>query len=234
MKNLKNALTGIVLLVVLWLCVILTPSIAGAASITVTDPDGSEPLYTNSTYDIEFYTLGLSGSQNIYLLSFNGCGWEPYMTITQNVGSGFAWKVTAPAGTKYKIKVCNVSNPTICDESNPFDIVYVKNDPPCCGHLNVGPKPATPSGTVAPLGKYYAWATGFADPNGDTLHYKWYLIYVFLDGYILQVDPWESTANYWERTAPNYYCKYTILVSVTARDKWEGRSDQWSQFVKVE
>jgi hypothetical protein len=94
-----------------------SPGVSGAgAQITVTFPNGGEVLHINHNATAKWTKAGVTGNVNIDLSRDGGTIWEPVLANTPDDGKQ-AWKVTGPATTQGRIRVCNLGA-TVCDTSN--------------------------------------------------------------------------------------------------------------------
>src|SRR5439155_16875276 len=82
--------------------------------ITVQTPNGGEPWPINSKKTIRWTSSGVSGNVRIDL-SRNGI-WETLFASVANDGA-LQWKVTGPATTQGRIRVCDLSG-SVCDTSD--------------------------------------------------------------------------------------------------------------------
>lgn len=95
-------------------------------SITVTEPNGGENWYMGSSQYIELSTVFITGYNKVELYKENES--NPVLTIASSVSAN-AWHIywTIPLdlepGTGYKIRVSNLTNPELWDESDaPFTL----------------------------------------------------------------------------------------------------------------
>ena len=84
--------------------------------ITVTAPNGGETWPINSNQTISWTSSGVSGKVKIDLSRDSGVNWGSLVSSTVNDGSK-KWKVTGPATTQGRIRVCDLSGP-VCDTSD--------------------------------------------------------------------------------------------------------------------
>ncbi|HEV8615425.1 MAG TPA: M6 family metalloprotease domain-containing protein [Methylomirabilota bacterium] len=91
-----------------------------ATKITVTAPDGGETWGIGGLYTIRWTSASLTGNVNVYL-SRNPTALTPTWTLlvgnTANDGA-HPWTVTGTVATPARIRVCSVTVPAICDDSN--------------------------------------------------------------------------------------------------------------------
>ena len=86
--------------------------------INVTSPNGGESWAIGRTQTIRWTSLrGQSGKVNIALSRDGGFFWESLFKNTANDGSE-NWKVTKPATTQGRIRICSLGSPSICDTSD--------------------------------------------------------------------------------------------------------------------
>ncbi|MGH7321116.1 MAG: Calx-beta domain-containing protein, partial [Candidatus Rokuibacteriota bacterium] len=99
----------------------ITNDDAASGSITVVSPNGGNTWRINTTKTIHWTSSGVSGTVLVELSRDNGTNWVTLLPDTPNDGAQ-KWKVTAPATTLARVRVCNLTR-TVCDESNaPFTI----------------------------------------------------------------------------------------------------------------
>jgi len=84
--------------------------------ITVQIPNGGETWPINSKKTIRWTSSGVSGNVRIDLSRDGGTNWETPFASVANDGSQ-QWKVTGPATTQGRIRVCDLSGP-VCDTSD--------------------------------------------------------------------------------------------------------------------
>jgi hypothetical protein len=86
------------------------------SGITLLIPHGGETWFIGSTQTIQWTSCGVSGNVRIQLSRKGGAPgtWKTLFRNTANDGSQ-SWKVTKPATTQARVRVCSVSNPSICD-----------------------------------------------------------------------------------------------------------------------
>jgi len=95
----------------------VSPVVSGTgAQITVVSPNGGEVLHINHNVTLKWTSSGLSGNVNIDLSRDGGSNWAPILSSTPNDGKQ-VWRVTGPATTLGRIRVCNLGG-TVCDTSN--------------------------------------------------------------------------------------------------------------------
>jgi len=85
-------------------------------TITVTAPNGGESWKINSTHNITWDSSGVTNVK-IELQRSGGGSWETITNSTASDGS-YPWLVTSPATSQAKIKITNVDDETVYDESN--------------------------------------------------------------------------------------------------------------------
>jgi M6 family metalloprotease-like protein len=95
-----------------------------ATRITVTTPNGGEVWGIGGLYTIRWTSASLSGNVKVLLSRDGGTTWAAVATSVANTGS-YAWTVTGTtANPTARIRVCSVTAPVICDDSNAdFSIV---------------------------------------------------------------------------------------------------------------
>ncbi len=95
----------------------VSPVVSGTgAQITVVSPNGGEVLHINHNVTLKWTSSGLSGNVNVDLSRDGGSNWAPILSSTPNDGKQ-VWRVTGPATTLGRIRVCNLGG-TVCDTSN--------------------------------------------------------------------------------------------------------------------
>jgi len=93
-------------------------SLAAPASITVTDPDGSEEWETGSTHDITWTSVNVTGNVKVEL--YKGGSLNSSLTSdTANDGT-YSWTISSGLadGTDYKIRITSLADGTVYDESD--------------------------------------------------------------------------------------------------------------------
>lgn len=96
----------------------VTATFNASTSITLTSPNGGENWRIGTTQTIRWTSTGITGKVKIHLSRDGGGTWATTVTKgTANDGS-HPWKVTKPATTRAKIRVCSVSLPSKCDPSD--------------------------------------------------------------------------------------------------------------------
>ena len=94
-----------------------SPGVAGTgAQITVTLPNGGEVLRINHNTTVKWTWVGVSGNDNIDVSRDGGSTWASVVANSAN-DKKQSWKVTGPATTQGRIRVCNLSG-TVCDLSD--------------------------------------------------------------------------------------------------------------------
>lgn len=91
------------------------------ALITVTDPDGGEAWAIGSTQTITWTFANLSRNVRIDLTrdsSLSPIVWKTIVKSTAIANLSKTWKVTGPATTTARIRICSLDYPAICDTSN--------------------------------------------------------------------------------------------------------------------
>ena len=91
------------------------------ALITVTDPDGVEAWAIGSTQTITWTFANLSRNVRIDLTrdsSLSPIVWKTIVKSTAIANLSKTWKVTGPATTMARIRICSLDYPAICDTSN--------------------------------------------------------------------------------------------------------------------
>jgi hypothetical protein len=91
------------------------------ALITVTDPDGGEAWAIGSTQTITWTFANLSRNVRIDLTrdsSLSPTVWKTIVKSTAIANLSKTWKVTGPATTTARIRICSLDYPAICDTSN--------------------------------------------------------------------------------------------------------------------
>ena len=163
-------------------------------SIVVTSPTSGEDWVIGSTRTIGWTSSGITGNVKIELGRPLGCSysWSDIATSTSNDGT-HSWTVLAPALSNCIIRVTSLNTPAIYDDSYAFDIVVAANRAPTAGSLTVSPS------SVYRGQKYYSLsATGFSDPDGDTLTYAWGVL-----------NPGATSVYWWTGSGPSSYTNQT-------------------------
>jgi hypothetical protein len=94
-----------------------SPGVSGSgAQITVVAPNGGESWRINHNQDIKWTRSGVTGNVKIDVSRDGGNTWAPVLASTPNDGKQ-AWKVTSPATTQGRIRVCDLGG-TVCDTSD--------------------------------------------------------------------------------------------------------------------
>ena len=93
-------------------------------NITVASPSFGEDWAIGSIKTIEWTSLGVNGNVKIELGQPRGCGysWSDIASSTSNDGN-HSWAVQYPPQNNCIIRICSIEAPTVCDESDTFDIV---------------------------------------------------------------------------------------------------------------
>jgi len=86
------------------------------ASITVKAPNGGETWRINRTRTIQWSSSGVAGAVDVYLSRDAGATWTLLYNDTTNDGAQ-SWRVTSPATTQARIRVCS-GDGSVCDQSN--------------------------------------------------------------------------------------------------------------------
>jgi hypothetical protein len=92
-------------------------TISGAASITVTSPDGGESWEVGSAHDITWTWVGSFTDVKIELSRDGGSNWETLIASTSNDGSWNWAPVTGPTSTTCRVRICDTDG-TPCDTSD--------------------------------------------------------------------------------------------------------------------
>jgi hypothetical protein len=132
MNTWKNILTGIVLVVALCLFAGFIPSSAGAqvstasVSLTIIEPSGGENLPADMATYITWSYTGAPGPLSLKLGRPSGCdyAWETIISSTPVIWCSYRWIPRRPDQQNCKIRACSTWYPSICDESELFNIVY--------------------------------------------------------------------------------------------------------------
>jgi hypothetical protein len=66
---------------------------------------------------IRWTSIGISGNVKIELSRDGGSSWKTIAKKAANDGSQ-PWKVTKPAATQARIRICSLSSPSVCDTSD--------------------------------------------------------------------------------------------------------------------
>ena len=93
-------------------------SLAAPASITVTDPDGSEEWETGSTHNVTWTSVNVTGNVKVEL--YKGGSLNSSLTSdTANDGT-YSWAISSGLadGTDYKIRITSLADGTVYDESD--------------------------------------------------------------------------------------------------------------------
>jgi hypothetical protein len=85
--------------------------------ITVTAPNGGQRWGIGDIRNLRWISSGIRGDVNIQLSRDGGRTWTNLFRSTPNDGRE-AWRVTRPATTRARIKICSVRSPSICDTSD--------------------------------------------------------------------------------------------------------------------
>ena len=85
--------------------------------ITVTFPNGGEKINPGGLLTIEWNSVCAGNSATIYYSIDNGANWGVITENTTNIGS-YEWTVPGVQSDVALIRVCSVSNPSCCDESD--------------------------------------------------------------------------------------------------------------------
>jgi subtilisin family serine protease len=85
------------------------------APITLILPNGGEVWRIGTTQTVRWTSNGVNGNVRIDL--FRNGVWKTIIKKTANDGLQ-SWKVTKPASSQAKIRICSVSSPTVCDASD--------------------------------------------------------------------------------------------------------------------
>ncbi len=102
---------------------------SAAGSITVVAPNGGESWQVGTTQNITWTTLGEVNDVKIELQRTNGGTWETIVDSTTDDGS-YPWVVTSPTTSVAKIKISEVGDPSVYDESNgTFSVTSAGNAP---------------------------------------------------------------------------------------------------------
>ena len=88
-----------------------------APAIRVIAPNGGDVWAIGSNQTIQWTSNEFTGNVTIALSRDGGTTWKTLVNKTANDGSQ-SWKVTRPATTRARIRVCSVQTPTICDASD--------------------------------------------------------------------------------------------------------------------
>ncbi len=92
-------------------------TVNAVTSITVVAPNGGEIWNINSRPTIQWSSSNVSGNVSIQISRDGGTNWSSISNNTANDGA-HTWRVSKPATTSARIRVCSVANPAICDASN--------------------------------------------------------------------------------------------------------------------
>ena len=95
----------------------VTATFTPATFISVAAPNGSESWQIGTRQTIRWNSSGISGKVKIQLSRNGGSTWTNLVTNTPNDGSQ-SWRVSKPATTQARIRICSVSSPSICDTSD--------------------------------------------------------------------------------------------------------------------
>jgi hypothetical protein len=85
--------------------------------LNVTAANGGEIWRIGSRQTIQWMSSGVSGKVKIQLSRDGGSSWKTIVKKAANDGSQ-PWKVTKPATTQGRIRICSLSSPSICDTSD--------------------------------------------------------------------------------------------------------------------
>jgi hypothetical protein len=80
-----------------------------SSNIKITSPNGGENWIIDSTHNITWSSVGLSGNATIELSRDGGAIWETIVDSTPLTGNK-TWKVIGPASTHARIRVSSISN----------------------------------------------------------------------------------------------------------------------------
>jgi hypothetical protein len=80
-------------------------------------PNGGESWVVGSSRTIQWTSASVAGKIKILLSRDGGVTWKSLTTGTANDGSQ-SWKVSKPATTRGRIRICSVSSPSLCDTSD--------------------------------------------------------------------------------------------------------------------
>jgi len=92
--------------------------LAAPASITVTDPDGSEDWETGSTHNITWSSVNLTGNVKIEL--YKGGSLDSTLSADEANDTTYSWDISSglAAATDYKIRITSLVDGTVYDESD--------------------------------------------------------------------------------------------------------------------
>ena len=88
-----------------------------AATPVLTSPNGGEVWNVSSTNNITWNTASLYGPVFIEYSTDNGATWNIVVSSTSNTGS-YSWTIPFTPSTQTKVRISNVSNPSLSDVSN--------------------------------------------------------------------------------------------------------------------
>ena len=162
--------------------------------IAVTSPAAGDNLAVNATKTVRWTATGIAGNVKIELGRPLGCGysWSTITSSTAASSESFSFTVPGPAQENCIIRVTSLTNTSIYGDSGAFDIVAA-NRAPIAGSVTVSPS------SVYRGQKYYSLsATGFSDPDGDTLTYAWGVL-----------NPGATSVYWWTGSGPSSYTNQT-------------------------
>ncbi len=92
-------------------------------SLRVLAPNGGELWFVNSTQNVRYQTVGVTGDVNIQVSrTADGMGvrtdWTTIGTAPASNDGSFPWVVTGPPSTNCKVRIVSVANPTEMDEGD--------------------------------------------------------------------------------------------------------------------
>ena len=95
----------------------MTAVYAPPSNIRVTFPNGNNIFLIGTTRNILWSSSDLIGNVRIEISRNNGAGWTTIFSSVTNDGNQ-NWRVTGPATTQARVRICRTSDPSICDISD--------------------------------------------------------------------------------------------------------------------